>query len=88
MLKIDKSLRICIVGLGYVGLPLAVEFGRKYNTVGFDIDKKRISKLNYGIDITREISKRELLSSKNLSITNNKEKIRNSNFYMQRVCCL
>ncbi len=82
MLKIDKSLRICIVGLGYVGLPLAVEFGRKYNTVGFDIDKNRISQLNNGIDITREISKRELLSSKNLSITNNKEKIRNCNFYI------
>jgi UDP-N-acetyl-D-glucosamine/UDP-N-acetyl-D-galactosamine dehydrogenase len=52
--------RIGILGLGYVGLPLAVEFAKKFEVVGFDINQKRISELRDGIDLTREVSKDEL----------------------------
>ena len=52
--------KICIVGLGYVGLPLAIEFGKKYITIGFDINNKRIEELNNGIDSTLEISSKDL----------------------------
>lgn len=51
-----KDVKIAIIGLGYVGLPLAVEFAKKYPTVGFDIDLKRIGELNSGKDNTLEIS--------------------------------
>jgi len=44
--------RIAVIGLGYVGLPLAFEFSKKYDTIGFDINPQRISELNAGIDIT------------------------------------
>lgn len=53
---VDQKKKIAIIGLGYVGLPLAVEFGKKYQTVGFDINKKRIDELNSGHDRTLEIS--------------------------------
>ena len=47
--------KIAIIGLGYVGLPLAVEFARKYQTVGFDLDKNRIKELKGGHDSTKEV---------------------------------
>ena len=56
-----NDIRIAIIGLGYVGLPLAVEFGKKYHTVGFDIDETRIRELQEGIDATLEIDKPDLL---------------------------
>ena len=55
-----KDLKICVVGLGYVGLPLAVAFGSKKPTVGFDINKHRINQLKEGIDITGECSQENL----------------------------
>ncbi len=61
---------IAVVGLGYVGLPLAVEFGKKYKTLGYDICKQRISSLRDGIDHTREIPKEDLFAAKGLSFTN------------------
>ena len=57
-----KNLKIAVRGLGYVGLPLAVEFGKKYATIGFDINKSRINELNQGYDFTLEVSKDELKS--------------------------
>lgn len=45
---------IGIIGLGYVGLPLAIEFGKKYNVIGFDINRKRVEDLNNGLDHTQE----------------------------------
>ncbi|WP_192349192.1 nucleotide sugar dehydrogenase [Algoriphagus sp. Y33] len=57
-----KDVKIAIIGLGYVGLPLAVEFAKKYTTIGFDIDTKRIGELNAGRDNTLEIAD-ELLQS-------------------------
>lgn len=54
--------KIAIIGLGYVGLPLARLFAAKYAVVGFDINKERVQKLNEGIDDTKELEKEELLS--------------------------
>ena len=47
--------KIAIIGLGYVGLPLAVEFGQKYRTIGYDLNKKRVSDLRKGLDDTLEV---------------------------------
>jgi UDP-N-acetyl-D-glucosamine/UDP-N-acetyl-D-galactosamine dehydrogenase len=77
---IDKL--IAIVGLGYVGLPLAVEFGKKAKVFGFDINKKRVSELKKGVDSTLESSFEEIVSSKNLSFTSNIEDIKNCNIYI------
>ena len=50
-----KNIKIAIIGLGYVGLPLAVEFGKKYSVLGFDINQSRIDELNLNIDRTNEV---------------------------------
>jgi UDP-N-acetyl-D-galactosamine dehydrogenase len=64
-----ENVHIGVIGLGYVGLPLAVEFGRKYPTVGFDVNTERIHQLSAGIDGTLEMSKEDLCSSRYLSLT-------------------
>ena len=64
-----KNKKIAIIGLGYVGLPLAVEFGKKREVVGFDIDKKRVQDLKSGIDHTKEVSPDDLNNSKNILFT-------------------
>ena len=63
--------RISIIGLGYVGLPLATAFAKKYQVVGYDVDKSRIKELKKGFDRTREIMQAKLLKNKNLIFTNN-----------------
>lgn len=63
------NLKIGIIGLGYVGLPLAVEFGKKFDVVGFDINKNRINELSNGVDKTLEVTSNELLSSINLKFS-------------------
>lgn len=55
-----ENVRIAIIGLGYVGLPLAVEFGKKFPVVGFDIKAHRIAELEAGRDSTREVEPAEL----------------------------
>ena len=80
-----KNIRVCIVGLGYVGLPLAVEFGKKFPTIGYDINDKRVDEIKNGFDSTNEVDKNELkniLSLKQLEVTTNKESIISSNFYI------
>ena len=57
-----ENSKIAVIGLGYVGLPLAVEFGKKYSTIGFDISEKRITELQNGHDRTLEVSDEELKS--------------------------
>lgn len=76
---------ICVIGLGYVGLPLAVEFGKKYKTIGFDINPKRIEELKNGIDRTLEVSNEELKEAKNLSYTTNIDEIKDANIYIVTV---
>jgi UDP-N-acetyl-D-galactosamine dehydrogenase len=74
--KTKSSTKIAIIGLGYVGLPLAVEFGKKHDTVGFDINKKRIEDLKNGIDRTLETSSEDIRSAKRLLVTTDIEDIR------------
>lgn len=63
-------MKIGVVGLGYVGLPLAVEFGKYYETLGFDISKRRIEELIIGVDVTNECCKSEIINSKKLRFSN------------------
>lgn len=58
-MKPKNSLIIAVIGLGYVGSPLAIELSKKYPTIGFDMDDERIKQLNDGIDKTLEVSKKE-----------------------------
>jgi len=80
-----NNLRIGVVGLGYVGLPLAVEFGKKYPTVGFDINAERVAELEGGADSTLECSSEELAEAKHLTYTSNVESIADCNFYIVTV---
>jgi len=77
--------RVAVIGLGYVGLPLAVESGKQYDTVGFDINLDRIEQLRKGLDHTREVSTDELRDSKKLSFSNNADDLSNSNFFIVTV---
>ena len=62
--------KLAVIGLGYVGLPLAVAFGRKLETIGFDINSVRVNQLRSGRDVTNELSSEEVLSSRYLTFTN------------------
>ncbi|MDX2424788.1 MAG: Vi polysaccharide biosynthesis UDP-N-acetylglucosamine C-6 dehydrogenase TviB, partial [Cycloclasticus sp.] len=73
---------IAVIGLGYVGLPLAVEFARQYPTIGFDIDKERIAALNDGKDATLEVSSDELSKVDRLRFTTNLADIGRANIYI------
>lgn len=80
-----KSFKISIIGLGYVGLPLAVEFGRLYPVKGFDISQRRIEELKAGKDITLETTKEELARAEYLSYTTNIDDLRDCNCYIVTV---
>ncbi|NII11179.1 Vi polysaccharide biosynthesis UDP-N-acetylglucosamine C-6 dehydrogenase TviB [Oleiagrimonas sp. C23AA] len=80
-----ESSKIAIVGLGYVGLPLAVEFGKRYPTKGFDINAQRIARLQEGRDDTLEVSSDELASAGQLSFTASLEDIADCNVYIVTV---
>ncbi len=77
-----SELKIAVIGLGYVGLPLAVEFGKHRPVVGFDINKNRVSELLSGIDNTREVESKDLIAAKNLTFTTELESLKESNFYI------
>ena len=79
------SKKICIIGLGYVGLPIAVEFSKQHHVTGFDINEKRVEELQSGRDRTNEISKTNLLKLPNLNFTSNKDDIKDSNYYIVTV---
>ncbi len=80
-----NKIRIGVIGLGYVGLPLAVEFGRKYPIVGFDVKASRVAELEAGTDSTLEVSDEELASADQLSFTTNAEDLADCNFYIVTV---
>jgi UDP-N-acetyl-D-galactosamine dehydrogenase len=82
--KIDDA-TVAIVGLGYVGLPLAVEFGRHLDTVGFDIDPKRIADLRAGNDFTLETDAGELKAAKHLKFTTELDGLRGRDVYIVTV---
>ena len=77
-----KDTKIAIIGLGYVGLPLAIEFGKIHQTLGFDTNKSRIDELLMGKDSTREVTFEELNNSSMLRYTNRVEDIENCNFFI------
>jgi len=77
-----KNIKIAIIGLGYVGLPLAVEFGKKFPVVGYDINNQRIKNLKKGIDDTLETSKRELNDATYLKYSNNHEDMKSQNCFI------
>ena len=80
-----QEIRIGIIGLGYVGLPLAVEFGRKYPTVGFDVKTSRIDELTAGKDSTLEVPEDELADSKFLQFSADAADLADRNFYIVTV---
>ncbi len=77
-----KNIKICVIGLGYVGLPLAIEFGKKFKTVGYDNDFIRVKNLNKKIDSNNEVSKKDFLKSKKILFSNKIEDISESNFFI------
>jgi UDP-N-acetyl-D-galactosamine dehydrogenase len=77
-----QQIQIGIIGLGYVGLPLAVEFGKIFSTVGFDINEARIDELKSGNDHTLETSSEEICNATHLTFSNNIEKLRPCNVYI------
>ncbi|EPK0512941.1 Vi polysaccharide biosynthesis UDP-N-acetylglucosamine C-6 dehydrogenase TviB [Acinetobacter baumannii] len=79
------DLRIAIIGLGYVGLPLAVEFGKKGPVIGFDINQNRIDELKSGKDHTLEVSPEELQKAEQLSFSANLDDLKTSNFFIVTV---
>lgn len=79
------DVKIAIIGLGYVGLPLAVEFGKKFDVVGFDINQSRISELQDGCDHTLEVSAEELRASPRLAYICDVNQLDSCNFYIVTV---
>jgi UDP-N-acetyl-D-galactosamine dehydrogenase len=82
--KLDE-IKLSIIGLGYVGLPLAVEFGRKRSVVGFDINQRRINELKAGHDFTLETTQEELAAAKYLTYTTSLEDLSAGNCYIVTV---
>jgi UDP-N-acetyl-D-galactosamine dehydrogenase len=82
---IQKETKIAVIGLGYVGLPLAVEFGKKFDVVGFDINEARVKELKNGKDSTLEVSSQELVSSQKLSFSNQLTDLHGCNVFIVTV---
>ena len=79
-----NKIRVCVIGLGYVGLPLSIELSKKYETVAYDISSKRIQNLKNAVDINKEISQIQLRKSK-IRFTNSLSEISKSNYYIVAV---
>ncbi len=79
---LPKDIKLAIIGLGYVGLPLAVEFGRKRTVIGFDVNLRRIDELKASNDFTLEITQEELVAARHLSFSTNIEDLRSCNCYI------
>ncbi len=77
-----KNKILAIIGLGYVGLPLAVAFSKKFKVIGYDSNKYRILELKKNIDNTGEVTKQQLKNSKKLTITSDQKDISSANIYV------
>ena len=77
--------KLCVIGLGYVGLPLAVEFGKKITTLGFDINQARVDALRSGVDHTLELTAEELQATEQLSFTTSEADIKGADIYIVTV---
>ena len=80
-----NNTKICLIGLGYVGLPLAVEFGKKREVIGFDLNQERISELITGTDSTLEVTQQELEDAAYLTFTTNVDDIKDCGIYIVTV---
>ena len=76
------QLKLGIIGLGYVGLPLALAFAQKREVIGFDVNKDRIKKLKSGVDKNKEFSKKEIKEAKSLKLTDNKNDLMSVNCFI------
>ena len=85
MLLNKEKIKISIIGLGYVGLPLAVEFSKKFTVTGFDLNENRIDELNNGYDRTNELSGRKLKSLKRIKFVAHENHLKDSNIYIVTV---
>jgi len=84
-ISINTKYKISIIGLGYVGLPLAVEFSNQYKVIGYDINSKRISELKLGFDRTFEVKTKKLKKLKNLFFTSNTKDLIDTNIFIVTV---
>ena len=80
-----NNIKIAIVGLGYVGLPLLIEFSKKFETIGFDKNKSKINELNNNIDQTGELSKLQIKKLKNLNITSKPQDLKKTEVFIVAV---
>ena len=80
-----SKIKIAVIGLGYVGLPLAVEFGKQYETVGFDIAQWRIDELRSGYDRTLELNEEQLKDAPMMSYTNQLDDLKSCNYFIVTV---
>ena len=80
----NNNYKICVIGLGYVGLPLLIEFSKKFKCIGFDLNSNRVNELNDFVDSTMEVSSDSLEKAikKGLLITNDDTDIRDYNIYI------
>jgi UDP-N-acetyl-D-glucosamine/UDP-N-acetyl-D-galactosamine dehydrogenase len=85
MINKIKNFKLAIIGLGYVGLPLTLEFAKKKKVIGYDINEKRIKELKSGIDKNLEFSKEELQYSKQLNFTSSEKDLKSANCYIVTV---
>ena len=81
----NGSIKVAVIGLGYVGLPLAVEFGKKYDTVGFDLKVSRLESLRKGEDVTLETSSEDLAAAKKLVYTNDLNDLKDRDIFIVAV---
>ena len=78
----DGSIKIAVIGLGYVGLPLAVEFGKKFDTVGFDLKVSRLESLRKCEDVTLETRSEDLAAAKHLVYTNDLNDLKDRDIFI------
>jgi len=78
----NELYKVCVVGLGYVGLPLAIEFGKKINTLGFDISKSKINDLNNKLDRDKIINEVDFKKSKYLNFSHNLNDLKKTNIFI------
>ncbi len=82
--KFEKT-SIAVIGLGYVGLPLSIEFGKKYHTIGYDINQKRVEQLLKQLDNTQEVTSQDFRTAQHLSFTHNEADLSTCNIYIVTV---
>src|SRR6185437_3721649 len=80
-----KDVRIGVIGLGYVGLPLAVYLARHFPVLGFDIDKERVAELSAGVDRTREVTEDEFAHAEQIAYSADVARLKDANFYIVTV---